>query len=214
MKVVVTVGMPGSGKSSHPKKLGEKYGFPLLETHTPLYEELKKRKLEATIENIKKVTIEVKKISDSYLTEKLIEMVNTKYKDKELVFLSGLRSPTEIELLNKEYGEDNVYVIAFIASRKSRYNRHTRPKKGFDFVGESSREVEKREKEKMKEDQIMADFNGFVKKDKKDLGWGLGDVIALAEYYIVTESERYPKRSFEESHKDFEEMVKEILNEK
>lgn len=214
MKVVVTVGMPGSGKSSHPKKLGEKYGFPLLETHTPLYEELKKRGLEATIKNIKKVTLEIKKISDSYLTEKLIEMVNAQFKDRKLVFLSGLRSPSEIDLLNKEFGEENVYVIAFVASRMSRYNRHAKPKKGFDFIGESSREAEKKMKEKMKEDQIMADFKGFIKKDEKDLGWGLGDVIALAEYYIVTESERYPKRSFEESHKDFTEMVKEILSEK
>jgi len=214
MKIVVTVGMPGSGKSSHPKKFGEKYGFPLLETHTPLYEELKKGGLEATIENIKKVTKEIKKISDSYLTEKLIEMVNTRFKDKKLVFLSGLRSPTEIELLNKEYGEENVYVIAFVASRMSRYNRHAHPKEGFDFVGKSSREMEKKEKEKLKEDQIMADFKGFIKKDEKDLGWGLGDVIALAEYYIVTESERHPKRSYEESHRDFEEMIKEILREK
>ncbi len=214
MKIVVTVGMPGSGKSSHPKKFGEKYGFPLLETHTPLYEELKKRGLEATIENIKKVTLELKKISDSYLTEKLIEIVNTRFKDKKLVFLSGLRSPTEIELLNKEFGEENVYVIAFVASRMSRYNRHARPKKGFDFVGKSSREIEKEIEEKLKEDQLMSDFKEFVKKDEKDLGWGQGDVIALAEYYIVTESERYPKRGFEESHRDFEKMVKEILDEK
>jgi len=214
MKIVVTVGMPGSGKSSHPKKFGEKYGYPLLETHTPLYEELKKRELGATIENIKKVTKELKKISDSYLTEKLMEIVKTRFKDKKLVFLSGLRSPSEIELLNKEFGEENVYVIAFVASRISRYTRHAHPKKGFDFVGKSSREEEKELKEKMKEDQLMADFKEFIKKEEKDLGWGQGDVIALAEYYIVTESERYPKRSFEESHKDFEEMVKEILREK
>jgi adenylate kinase family enzyme len=32
MKVVVTVGLPGSGKSSHVKVIGEKCGFPQLET--------------------------------------------------------------------------------------------------------------------------------------------------------------------------------------
>ncbi len=211
MKVVVTVGMPGSGKSSHAKFIGDKYGFPLLETHTPLYDELKKRGLSGTVDNIKKVTIELKKISDSYLTERLIEIVKRDYGDKKLVFLSGLRAWSEIEILRKEFGDNDVFVVAFLASRKARFQRVVKPKKGFDFVGKSTRESEKKLKEKREEETLMKNLKEFIKKDEKDLGWGLAKVMALADYFIVTESEKYPYKSWEATDEEFEEIVKEIL---
>jgi len=214
MKIIVTVGMPGSGKSSHAKFIGDKYGFPLLETHTPLYDELKKRGLSGTVDNIKKVTIELKKVSDSYLTEKLIEIVKRDYRDKKLVFLSGIRAWSEIEILRKEFGGNNVFVATFLASRKSRFQRVAKPKKGFDFVGESTRESEKKLKEKKEEEALIKKLEEFIKKDEKDLGWGLAKVIALADYFIITESEKYPHKSWEATDKEFEEIVNEILKQK
>lgn len=211
MKVVVTVGMPGSGKSSHAKFIGEKYGFPLLETHTPLYDELKKRGLSGTVDNIKRVTAELKRISDSYLTEKLIEIVKKSYRGKKIVFLSGIRAWSEIEILRKEFGDNDVFVVAFLASRKSRFQRVVKPKKGFDFKGKSTRESEKKLKEKKDEETQMRDLKEFIKKDEKDLGWGQDKVITLADYFIVTESEKYPYKSWEATDKEFEEIVKEIL---
>lgn len=212
IKIVVTVGMPGSGKSSHPKVIGEKYGFPKLETGEILLDEMKEKNIEITIENVKKYTKEMKEISDSYFTEKLIEKVEKDHGDKKLAFLSGIRAPSEVELLKKEFGKDNVFVIAFLASQESRYQRVAKPKKGFDYVGKSTREEEKVSEEKNKEDELLTKREELAKKDEKDLTWGVGNVIALADYYIVTESEKFPHKSWKDTNQEFEKIVKEILN--
>lgn len=164
MKVVVTVGLPGSGKSSHVKVIGEKYGFPQLETGQILLGEMSDKGIEITSDNIRKYTEEKKRISDSYFTERAAEIVKSKYRDKQLVFLSGMRAPSEIEFLRKEFGADNVFVIAFLASRKSRYSRVAQPRKGIDFVGKSTRESEKQDEKKRKEDQLSQVMTSLLRK--------------------------------------------------
>jgi len=211
MKVVVTVGLAGAGKSSHVKVIGEKYGFPQLETGQILLGEMSEKGIEITSDNIKKYTEEKKRISDSYFTERAVEIVKSRYKDKRLVFLSGMRAPSEIEFLRREFGESNVFVIAFLASRKSRYERIAQPMKGFDFAGKSTRESEKQDITKRKEDQLLASYDEFVKKDLKELSFGEGSVIALADYFVITESERYPHKSWDTTNREVEEIVKEIL---
>jgi adenylate kinase family enzyme len=211
VKIVVTVGLPGSGKSSHVKVIGEKYGFPQLETGQILLGEMSEKEIEITSDNIKKYTEEKKRISDSYFTERAAEIVKLQYKDKRLVFMSGMRAPSEIEFLRREFGERNVFVIAFLASRKSRYERIAQPKKGFDFLGRSTRESEKKDTKKRKEDQLLASFDEFIKKDLKELNFGEGNIISLADYFVITESEKYPHKSWEATNKEVEEIVKEIL---
>jgi len=178
VKIVVTVGMPGSGKSSHAKSIGKKYGFPQLETGNVLLKEMREKNIEITSDNIKKYTGEMKKISDSYFTKRLIEIVKAEHKDKPLVFLSGMRAPSEIQLLRKEFGGDNVLVVAFLASRYSRFKRISQPKEGFDFVGESIRDSEKEVEEKKKEDQLLTKKDELVKKDEK----ALYDLLRLNQY--------------------------------
>jgi len=211
MKVVVTVGLPGSGKSSHAKVIGEKHGFPQLETGQILLDEMSEKGIEITSDNIRRYTEERKRISDSYFTEKAVEIVKSQYKDKRLVFLSGMRAPSEIEFLRREFGENNVSVIAFLASRKSRYERIAHPRKGYDFFGKSTRESEKQDAKKRKEDQLLASYGEFVKKDSKELSFGEGNIIVLADYFVITESEKYPHKSWEATNREVEEIVKEIL---
>jgi adenylate kinase family enzyme len=211
MKVVVTVGLPGSGKSSHVKIIGEKYGFPQLETGQILLGEMSEKGIEVTSDNIKKFTEEKKRISDAYFTERAVEIVKFQYKDKRVVFLSGMRAPSEIDFLRKKFGENNVFVIAFLASRKSRYERVAQPKAGFDYVGKSTRESEKKDSKKAKEDKILASYDEFVKKDLKELSFGEGDVISSADYFVITESGKYPNKSWEATNKEVEEIIKEIM---
>jgi dephospho-CoA kinase len=211
MKIVVTVGLPGSGKSSHVKVIGEKHGFPQLETGQILLGEMSEKGIEITSDNIRKYTEEKKHTSDSYFTERAAEIVKSQYRDKRLVFLSGMRAPSEIEFLRKEFGENNVFVIAFLASRKSRYGRVVQPRKGIDFVGKSTRESEKQDARKRKEDQLLASYDEFVKKDLKELSFGEANIIALADYFVITESEKYPKKSWEATNREVGEIVKEIL---
>ncbi|MHA1223460.1 MAG: AAA family ATPase [Candidatus Heimdallarchaeaceae archaeon] len=201
MKIIVLVGLPLSGKTTYAKKIGPKYNMPLYETGTEVLEEVTGRGLEFTPENIKKVTDECKKISDSYFTERLIKKVDNLPKDVPGVFLSGIRAVSEVEVLKKHYGEDNVFVIAFHTSMKTRFNRLNNA----DRVAETSGA-------KAKEDELLRNFDNFLARNKKELGYGVGDVIALSDYVISTENEKWPYATIEENTENFEKIVKEILN--
>ncbi|MHA1397509.1 MAG: AAA family ATPase, partial [Candidatus Heimdallarchaeaceae archaeon] len=190
-----------SGKTTYAKKIGPKYNMPLYETGTEVLEEVTGRGLEFTPENIKKVTDECKKISDSYFTERLIKKVDNLPKDVPGVFLSGIRAVSEVEVLKKHYGEDNVFVIAFHTSMKTRFNRLNNA----DRVAETSGA-------KAKEDELLRNFDNFLARNKKELGYGVGDVIALSDYVISTENEKWPYATIEENTENFEKIVKEILN--
>ena len=201
MKIIVLSGLPLSGKTTYAKKIGPDYNMPLYETGTEVLEEVTGRGLEFTPENIKKVTDECKKISDSYFTERLMKKVDALPEDIPGVFLSGIRAVSEVEVLKKHYGDDNVFVIAFHTSMKTRFKRLDNPDR-----------VEETKGAKAKEDALLRNFDNFLARNKKELGYGVGDVMALAEYVMSTENRIWPYVTLEENEEDFETIIKEILN--
>ena len=200
MKIIVLTGLPLSGKTTYAKKIGPDYNMPLYETGTEVLEEVTGRGLDFTPENIKMVTDECKKISDSYFTERLMKKVDVLPDDVPGVFLSGIRAISEIEALKKHYGDDNVFVIAFHTSMKTRFNRLNNPDRIEDTKGA-----------KAEEDKLLRNFDNFLTRNKKELGYGVGDVMALADYVMSTENERWPYVTIENNTRDFEIIIKEIL---
>jgi len=179
LKIIVLVGLPLSGKTTYAKKLGPKYNMPLYETGEVVLEEVTKRGLDFTPENIKKVTDECKKISDSYFTERLIEKIKELSSDVPGVFISGIRAISEVEVLKRYFGHENVFVIAFHASMHTRFNRLQNPDRMSETKGAKARE-----------DELLRNFDNFVIRNKKELGYGVGNVIATADYLINTENEK------------------------
>ena len=108
-------------------------------------------------------------------------------KDVPGVFISGIRAVSEIDVLKKSYGDDNEYVIAFHTSMKTRFNRLNNP------------------------DKLLRNYDNFLARNKKELGYGVGDVMALADYVMSTENERWPYVTIESNTRDFEIIIKEIL---
>ena len=51
----------------------------------------------------------------------------------------------------------------------------------------------------------MDNWEGFVFRDRKELSWGLGDVIALADHVIINEG------SFEELERQVKDILDKIL---
>ena len=200
MKIIVLSGLPLSGKTTYAKKLGPKYKMPLYETGAEVLEEVTGRGLEFSPENIKKVTDECKKISNSYFTEKLIEKVDALTDDIPGVFLSGIRAVSEIEVLKKHYGDDNVFVISFHTSMKTRFNRLNNADRIAETTGA-----------KAKEDVLLRNFDNFLARNKKELGYGVGDVMALADYMMSTENELWPYVTIQKNTEAFEIILKEIL---
>lgn len=200
MKVIVLAGLPLSGKTTYAKEIGPKYNIPLYETGTIVLEEVTKRGLEFTPENIKKVTDECKAISDSYFTERLMEKIDALSDEIKGVFISGIRAVSEVKVLKKHYGDDNVYTIAFHASLHTRFERLNNPDRITETTGAKS-----------KEDKFLRNFDNFMARNEKELGYGVGDVMALADYMIVTESNHWPYTTVEYNKKVFEIILREIL---
>ena len=105
------------------------------------------------------------------------------------------------EILRKHYGDENVFVIAFHTSMKTRFKRLDNPDR-----------VEETKGAKAKEDALLRNFDNFLARNKKELGYGVGDVMALAEYVMSTENKIWPYVTLEENETDFETIIKEILN--
>ncbi len=203
LKVIILVGLPLSGKSSHARKLGDLENIPLVETGTFVYKAVEERGLEATVENIVKVAGECKKESDSYFTERAIEFIEKNYKSEPVVFLSGIKARSEYELVKEKVGETNVFLISFHASADTRHGRLTNVDRQ-----EASKE---QGESKATEDLAMArDRSRFDLRDSKELGYGLGELMALADFVVNTEDRVWPFNTTEKTIKVFKMVIDDI----
>ena len=201
LKIIVLTGLTAAGKSSISLPTSVKFSIPTLETGNFVYKEVTSKGLEITPENIKKVTMEAKKISDSYFTECLIEEARTKYSTQPAVFVSGVRAISEVEFLKKEFGTHNVMVIGFHASQKTRFDRLS----NLDRKAQGGA--------KAAEDRALQDFDKFIEREKKELGFGIGTVFAMCDVIISNDNRRYPFLSVEHNQFIFESIVHNFISE-
>ncbi len=203
MKVVILVGLPLSGKSSHASVLKEKLSIPLVETGTFVYEAVREEGLEATPENISKVAGARKSENDAYFTVKALEYIKENFSDKPVVFLSGLKARSEVDLCKERFGEDNVFLVTFHASVKTRHQR---------LMNKDRMESSKQTGDsKVTEDIAMAnDISRFLARDKKELSYGVGELIALADYVINTEDKKWPFHNRDLTLEQFEGIIKSL----
>lgn len=80
------------------------------------------------------------------------------------VLVDGLRGRAEVEVFRKAFGDDLI-VVAVHASPKTRYERMMRRRRTDD----------------------AGSIEAFQARDLRELGWGLGDVIATADVMLVNE---------------------------
>lgn len=83
----------------------------------------------------------------------------------ERILVDGLRGRAELAVFRKAFGEELV-VLAVHASPKTRYERMKRRGRPDD----------------------IGSYDAFLARDTRELGWGLGDVIATADVMLVNES--------------------------
>lgn len=79
------------------------------------------------------------------------------------VIIDGLRNVEELEYMREV--EKNLVVVAIFANRKERLSRILKRKREDD----------------------VDDLKGLVSRDSRELSWGIGSVIALADYMIVND---------------------------
>ena len=127
-KLIIFVGMPGSGKSICVEHLKNK-GLASVYFGGITIEEVKKRGLDLTPENEKIVREDIRKNqgNDAYAKKIIAEIESLK--SNQPIVVDGLYSWTEYKLFKSTFG-DNAVVIAVVAPRNLRHQRlQKRPKR-------------------------------------------------------------------------------------
>jgi dephospho-CoA kinase len=120
MIVFVIVGMPASGKNIA-REYAVKHGIPYFATGDIIREELKKQGLEANAANTAVISTRLRG-SDGMGVTRVALSAALMFSDN-IVFMEGMRSWPEIELIRKQ---TDCVVVAFVAPRELRKNASRR----------------------------------------------------------------------------------------
>ncbi|EKF85040.1 AAA family ATPase [Methanobacterium formicicum] len=171
MNVIGVTGMPGSGKSVV-SRVADSLGMKVVRMGDVIRNEAQKRN-----EAPGKVAVELRQEYGEFIVaERCVEYIknfstsgvghsNKPQKDKSPVFLiEGIRSPWEVQIFKKNF--PNFKVIAIHSAPKTRYIRL---------------------KKRMRSDD-SAEAKEAQKRDQRELKFGIGEVIASADFMVVNES--------------------------
>lgn len=158
MKIIGLSGMPGSGKGVF-VETAKKKGFDVVRMGDAVWEHVKKKGLTLNDENVGRVADEErKKVGYGIWAERTLPLI----KNEETV-VDGIRSIEEVRIFKKHF--PNFIVVSIHSSPGTRFQRIMKRKRVDDTFS----------KEK------------FDERDKRELSWGIGEVIALADVMIVNE---------------------------
>ncbi|WP_286242053.1 AAA family ATPase [Methanobacterium ferruginis] len=165
MKVIGVTGMPGSGKSIV-SRVAEKMGMKVVRMGDIIRDEAQRRN-----EDPGKVAVELRQEHGEFVVaERCVDIIKNSssndnlHEDKSQLFLiEGIRSPWEVEIFKKNF--PNFIVIAVHSAPKTRFLRL---------------------KKRMRSDD-SGELEEALKRDKRELKFGIGEVIACSDFMIVNE---------------------------
>jgi dephospho-CoA kinase len=162
--VIGLAGMPGSGKSLV-VNVACKMGYAVVVMGDVVREETRGRGLDLDPKNIGKVMLELRKEGGaSVIAERCIPKIEQQKSEK--VIVDGLRSLSEVETFKRRF--PNFSLVAVFATQETRFNRL--------FLRHRSDDPDGREL--------------FNERDMRELGVGLGNAIAMADYLIINEGNK------------------------
>ena len=162
MQVMGVSGLPGSGKSLVSEMAAEK-GAIIVSMGDIVREEAKKRN-----ESSKETAKNLRKEHGEYIVSELTIKKIKKLQDEGVtnkILVDGIRSHHEVEMF-KENFEDFI-IVSIFANPAIRFERL---------------------KNRMREDDSQ-DYAEFSKRDHTELGFGMGNVIALSDKLIINETD-------------------------
>ncbi len=174
MKILVTTGMPGSGKEEF-LKCCESRGAKIVRMGDIVREKAKQFDLDSSDSSIGTLANDERKRYGMDIWAKR----TIPYVGGDLVAIDGTRGPDEIRAFKHAFGDD-LKVIAIHACAKTRFERLLIRGRG---------------------DSPLTRVE-FDLRDRRELDWGLGEAIAMADHMIVNES----------SLRDLKKKVDSLLN--
>ncbi len=171
MNVIGVTGLPGSGKSVV-SRVAKKLDIQVIRMGDVIRNEAKKRN-----QKTGDVAIELRKeYGEFVVADRCVEAIKsnqiaivvdsnmaTPVTKSKCYMIEGIRSQYEVEIFKKHFTDFKV--IAVHSTPKTRFNRLKR---------------------RMRPDDSK-DVNEFLLRDKRELDFGIGNVIATADYMIINE---------------------------
>ncbi len=158
MKLIVTVGMPGSGKD---ELLGvaRSMGLATLKMGDLVREETRRRGLGLTNPNLARVASEerAKHGAGVWAQRALPKLTETR------MLVDGCRSDDEVTVFRHHFGD--LFVLGIFASPETRHGRMSSRGRTDDGV----------------------DLQEYYDRDRRELKWGIGNAFALADGMLVNE---------------------------
>lgn len=160
MKIVVVVGMPAAGKNIA-RDYAESRDLPYFATGDLVRMEVQKRGLEASADNTAAVSTELRGDDGMGVTRMALKAVLDS--GRPLVFMEGMRSWPEIELIRRGAP---CTVVAFLAPRGLRLERVRARGRADDSV------------------------DAFDDRDRREIAYGASIPVALADEYVLNTGTR------------------------
>lgn len=160
-RLLLITGMAGSGKTTVSNMLIEK-GYRVFKMGDVIRNELRMRNLPPTLENLGRMAEDIRKHGgDAAVAQKCVPLIIGEPNNK--VALDGVRSLDEVYAFEEAF---EIVLITVHASPKTRFERLRNRGRSDDPV----------------------DMKSFRIRDHRELGFGMGDAIALSNYVIVNEN--------------------------
>ncbi|HIP74897.1 MAG TPA: flagellar hook-basal body complex protein FliE [Thermococcus paralvinellae] len=164
--IICVVGMPGSGKGEV-VRIFSKYGVPHVSMGDVVREEADKRGIPRTPDGMNKVSIQLRQeLGDNAVAKLTVPRVKELLKKHGTVIIDGVRSLGEIQTFRNAFPEEEIIIIAV----------HSSPKKRFERLKTRGRSDDPKT------------WEDFEVRDQKELRFGIGNVMALADYMVVNEN--------------------------
>lgn len=176
---VAFTGMPGAGKSLAVETARE-WDLPVVRMGDAILEEVESRDLELNEDNVGKIASRMRdREGPGVWARRTLAMIDELGTDAEPVVIDGVRTLDEVRVFREALGDDFT-LVAIHASPDTRRERLL---------------------ERGREDDV-ADESEFRARDERELGWGIGQVVALADVMLVNE----------DTPKAFQDRVREVLD--
>jgi dephospho-CoA kinase len=182
MKIRATAGMPGSGKGEFLNYLNGK-GIPSIVMREVVQKDMETKGIEVNNKNLREYATNLRKENGIDIVAKMcLPLIKERSKGSYMVLIDGIRGYDEVKFFKKELTTDFV-LVAIFASPKIRYERLSKRGEKWD----------------------MKTWEEFEWRDNVELGWGLGNAIALSDYLIDNSG------SLDDMHNKIDEILSEVI---
>lgn len=167
-QIIGIVGMPGSGKSVF-DSIAKELGFTIIIMGDIIREEVNRRGLALSPNNIGKIMMEIRKEEGDAVVAKRCILKIKESKNRKIV-IDGVRSLVEVEEFKRNFPEFELVYIQ--SSPEIRFQRITNRRRSDDSQSKSA----------------------FLERDNREFKVGIGSALAIANHIITNEGTLYQFR--------------------